>query len=95
MTAGNGKVALDILNTSVFDLVFMDIQMPVMDGIDALKVLRELERLSGKHLPVIALTAYALMGDKENYLKMGFDGYLRKPFKTKELVDELQRLVPR
>ena len=95
MTAGNGKVALDILNTNVFDLVFMDIQMPVMDGIDALKVLRELERLSGKHLPVIALTAYALMGDKENYLKMGFDGYLRKPFKTKELVDELQRLVPR
>jgi PAS domain S-box-containing protein len=94
MTAENGKVALEHLNTNVFDLVLMDIQMPVINGIDALKTLRELEQLSGKHLTVIALTAYALMGDREKYLKMGFDGYLKKPFTTRELVNELVRVVP-
>ena len=94
MTAENGKVALDHLNTNVFDLVLMDIEMPVINGIDALKTLRELEQLSGKHLTVIALTAYALMGDREKYLKMGFDGYLKKPFTTRELVNELVRVVP-
>ena len=94
MTAENGKVALDHLNTNVFDLVLMDIEMPVINGIDALKTLRELEQLSGKHLTVIALTAYALMGDREKYLKMGFDGYLKKPFTIRELVNELVRVVP-
>jgi CheY-like chemotaxis protein len=94
MTAENGKVALDHLNTNVFDLVLMDIEMPVINGIDALKTLRELERFSGKHLTVIALTAYALMGDREKYLKMGFDGYLKKPFTTRELVNELVRVMP-
>lgn len=94
MTAENGKVALDHLNTNVFDLVLMDIAMPVINGIDALKTLRELEQLSGKHLTVIALTAYALMGDREKYLKMGFDGYLKKPFTTRELVNELVRVMP-
>jgi CheY-like chemotaxis protein len=72
----------------------MDIQMPVINGIDALKTLRELENLSGKHLTVIALTAYALIGDQEKFLKMGFDGYLKKPFTTRELVKKLSRLVP-
>jgi PAS domain S-box-containing protein len=94
MTAENGKVALDHLNTNVFDLVLMDIQMPVINGIDALKTLRELEQSNGNHLTVIALTAYALMGDREKYLKMGFDGYLRKPFTIRELVNELVRVVP-
>jgi len=94
MAVENGKVALDKLNTNVFDLVLMDIQMPVMNGIDALNVLRELEHLSGKHLAVIALTAHALIGDRDKYLKMGFDGYLRKPFTNRELVDELVRVVP-
>ncbi len=94
MTAENGKIALDKLNTNGFDLVLMDIQMPVINGIDALKTLRGLEHLSGRHLTVIALTAHALIGDREKYLKMGFDGYLRKPFTTRELVDELQRVVP-
>ena len=88
------KVALDQLITNVFDLVLMDIQMPVINGIDALKTLRELENLSGKHLTVIALSAYALIGDQEKFLKMGFDGYLKKPFTTRELVKELSRLVP-
>jgi len=54
-----------------------------------------MEQLSGKHLTVIALTAYALIGDKEKYLNMGFDGYLSKPFKTKKLMDEMLRVVSR
>ena len=93
--AENGKDALDTLKVNTFDLVLMDIQMPVMNGVDALNVIREMEQLSGKHLTVIALTAYALFGDKEKYLNMGFDGYLSKPFKTKELMDEMLRAVSR
>jgi PAS domain S-box-containing protein len=91
----NGKVAIDTLKMNTFDLVLMDIQMPVMNGVDVLKAIREMEQLSGKHLTVIALTAYALIGDKEKYLNMGFDGYLSKPFKTKELMDEMLRVVSR
>jgi CheY-like chemotaxis protein len=94
IVAENGKVALDKLQTNVFDLVLMDIQMPVMDGVEALKVLRELEALGGKQLTVVAMTAYALMGDREKYLNMGFDGYLSKPFTTRELLNELVRVVP-
>ena len=92
--ANDGKVALDILQTNTFDVVLMDIQMPVLNGDDVLSVIREQEQLSGKHLTVIALTAYALIGDKEKYLDMGFDGYLSKPFKTKELMDEMVRVMP-
>jgi PAS domain S-box-containing protein len=91
--AENGKVALDTLKANTFDVVLMDIQMPVMNGTDALSVIREQEKTTGNHLIVIALTAYALVGDKEKYLKMGFDGYLSKPFRTNELIDEMVRVV--
>ena len=94
IVAENGKIALDKLNTNVCDLVLMDIQMPVMDGVEALKVLRDLEPPGRKHLTVVAMTAYALMGDREKYLNMGFDGYLSKPFTTRQLVNELVRIVP-
>ena len=92
--AVNGKVALDDLKANSFELVLMDIEMPVMNGVDALGALRHLESFGGKPMKVIAMTAYALMGDKEKYLKMGFDGYVSKPFKTKELIDEMVRVVP-
>lgn len=92
--AENGKVALDTLHANTFDVVLMDIQMPVVNGTDALSVIREQEKMTGNHLIVIAMTAYALVGDKEKYLKMGFDGYLSKPFRTNELIDEMARIVP-
>jgi len=92
--AENGNVALDNLRANTFDLLLMDIQMPVMNGTELLRVIREMEQLSEKHLTVIALTAYALIGDQEKYLNMGFDGYLSKPFKTKELIDQMVRVVP-
>ena len=91
--AGNGKVAIDLFKSNAFDLVLMDIQMPVMDGIDALSILRELEQGSGKFLIVIALTAFALIGDQEKYLDMGFNGYLSKPFTTVALMDEMLRVL--
>jgi PAS domain S-box-containing protein len=89
----NGNEALDALEKNHFDLMLMDIQMPVMSGVDVLNVIRKLELRSGKHQKIIALTAYALIGDKEKYLKMGFDGYLSKPFKTTELMNEMARVV--
>ncbi|MDG5468699.1 PAS domain S-box protein [Deltaproteobacteria bacterium IMCC39524] len=92
--AGNGKIAIDLFKANVFDLVLMDIQMPVMDGVNALTLLRELEQLKGKPQIVIALTAFALIGDREKYLEMGFDGYLSKPFTTRALVDEMLRVLP-
>ena len=67
--------------------------MPVMNGDDALHILRERELNSGTHLPVIALTAHALKGDKENYLEIGFDGYLSKPIEVRKLVDEMMRVT--
>jgi signal transduction histidine kinase/HAMP domain-containing protein len=89
----NGKTVLDVLKTDSFDLVLMDIQMPVMNGDTTLQFIRERELLSGTHLPVIALTAYALKGDQEKYLQMGFDGYLPKPFEIQEMSREMKRVL--
>jgi len=91
--AENGSLALDAIKSDTFDLVLMDMQMPVMSGDYALQIIRERERESGKHLPVIALTSYALKGDKDKYLRMGFDGYLSKPVEVKVMADEMKRVV--
>ena len=91
--AENGKQALAALGREVFDIVLMDIQMPVMNGDEALAVLRERERLSSRHLPVIALTAYALKGDKEKFLALGFDGYVSKPLEVNKLIVEMKRVL--
>ena len=72
--AENGRIALDLITASRFDLVLMDIKMPEMNGDEALAGLRAFESAKGGHLPVIALTAYALNGDKSRYLEAGFDG---------------------
>jgi CheY-like chemotaxis protein len=77
--AENGKLALDALDTSTFDLVLMDMQMPEMSGGDAIMAIRERERRSGGHLPIIAITAHALKGDRERCLDAGADDYLAKP----------------
>ncbi len=92
--AVNGKVAIDLFKANAFDIVFMDIQMPVMDGVAALSILRELEQFNGRPQTVIALTAFALIGDQGKYLEMGFDGYLSKPFTTRVLVDGIVRVLP-
>jgi len=89
----NGKEALDRWRKGGVDLILMDIQMPVLGGVEALEAIRAEEKAQGGHLPVIALTADALKGTEEKLLKTGFDGYLTKPVRTKDLTDELVRVT--
>ncbi len=83
--AADGRQALDALDREPFDLVLMDVQMPVMDGFEATAALRARESETGRHLPVIALTAHAMKGDHERCLKAGMDGYVTKPIKAQTL----------
>ena len=83
--AGNGLEAVAAVEKTTFDLVLMDLQMPEMDGFEATAALREREKETGTHLPVIALTAHALKGDEEQCLEAGMDGYLTKPIRPQEL----------
>jgi CheY-like chemotaxis protein len=89
--APNGAEALDALSRETFDLILMDIQMPVMNGYDATRALRERERQSGGHIPVIALTAHAMNGDRELCVEAGMDDYLSKPIQTHEMDEVLAR----
>lgn len=91
--ANNGKEALALVRTEQFDLVFMDIQMPEMDGLTATKLIREGEKESGGHMPIIAMTAHARKGDKETCLEAGMDEYVTKPIKPRELQDAIDRLM--
>lgn len=81
VVASNGQEALDLLDKATFDLVFMDCQMPLLDGYEATKLLRQIEHESSEetHLPVVAMTAYALQGDRERCLEAGMDDYVSKP----------------
>ena len=85
VVAANGREALAALEKNAFDLVFMDVQMPEMDGLEATAVIRKREQLSGKHQAVIALTAHAMKGDQERCVAAGMDGYLSKPIRPQEL----------
>ena len=89
--AGNGKDALAALEKRFFNLVFMDVQMPEMDGFEATAAIREKEKTSGNHLPIIAMTAHAMVGDKERCLEAGMDDYITKPIRIEELSDLLKR----
>jgi PAS domain S-box-containing protein len=93
--AGNGREALDALEKEKFDLVFMDVQMPELDGLEATAIIREREKSSGRHQPIIALTAHAMKGDREKCLAAGMDGYLTKPIRPQELEEILEEYVTR
>jgi len=83
--AENGKEALDILTRLDFDAIFMDVQMPGMDGLTATGKIREGERQTRLHMPIIAMTAHAMKGDRERCLEAGMDGYISKPINGREL----------
>ena len=90
VVASNGREALEALRKDAFDLVLMDVQMPEMDGLEATRALRDLERVSGRHLPVIALTAHAMKGDRDRCLAAGMDGYLSKPIPAADLLQTIE-----
>ena len=93
----DGHAALAALEQSgrgTFNLVLMDVQMPVMGGLEATAAIRAAERASGTHLPIVALTAHAMHGDRERYLEAGMDGYVTKPIDGVELTRIIAQLVP-
>jgi signal transduction histidine kinase/CheY-like chemotaxis protein len=93
--ANNGQEALELRKKSEFDIIFMDIQMPVMGGIEATKeIIRYEEEHEAAHIPIIALTANALHGDREKYLKSGMDDYASKPIDIDHLNGLLQKYFP-
>jgi len=91
---GNGTEVLEKWRSTAWDCIVMDIQMPEMDGILATTTIRRQERVLGGHVPIIALTALAMSGDKDRLLAEGFDGYLAKPVEAQTLIDEIRRVIP-
>jgi two-component system, sensor histidine kinase and response regulator len=92
-TAANGREALDMTDKEKFDCVLMDVQMPVLDGFGATAEIRNRERASGGHLPIIAMTARAMAGDMERCLASGMDGYLTKPIKANDVFATVERVL--
>jgi CheY-like chemotaxis protein len=92
VTAGNGRAVLERLEKATFDLILMDIQMPEMDGFEATAIIRKKEESTGKHLPIIAMTAHAMEGDRERCLAAGMDGYVSKPVRLLDLIDAIAKL---
>ncbi|MFC1499809.1 response regulator, partial [Candidatus Zixiibacteriota bacterium] len=89
--ADNGQEAMEALERSSYTMVLMDVQMPEMDGFEATAAIREKEEQSGQHLPIIAMTAHAMEGDRERCLDAGMDDYLAKPIQPKELMAVLEK----
>jgi signal transduction histidine kinase/CheY-like chemotaxis protein len=89
----NGREALEQLERALFDLVLMDVQMPEMDGFEATRKLREREHESERRVPVIALTAHAMKGDRERCLDAGMDGYVAKPIRREELFQAIDQAL--
>lgn len=90
-TVSNGEEAINHATTECFDVVLMDIQMPVMDGVTATHKIKESD--AGKKLPIIAMTAHAMAGDREKYLSYGMDGYITKPFRRNQLIEVLSEIL--
>jgi CheY-like chemotaxis protein len=93
--AENGVQALARLEEQPFDLVLMDVQMPEMGGFEATAAIRGRERGSGRHVPILALTARAMIGDRERCLESGMDGYVSKPVRAEELYKAIDEVVRR
>ncbi|MCT4636916.1 MAG: response regulator [Bacteroidales bacterium] len=91
--ANNGKEALEKFDKNQYDLILMDIQMPIMDGMVATKKIREIENTIGTHTPIIAVTANALLGDREACIEAGMDDYISKPFKIDILIKKMSKYI--
>ena len=91
--AFNGKEAIDKFGTAKYDLILMDVQMPVMDGFKATQKIRELERTTNTRVPIIAVTANAFPEDKERCLAVGMDDYISKPFQPEDLLKKIKQYL--
>ena len=94
IAASNGGEALALLEQGPVDLILMDAQMPEMDGLEAMRIIREKEKHSGGHIPIISVTARAMKGDRENCLQAGADDYVSKPLQVSELFSAIERRCP-
>jgi PAS domain S-box-containing protein len=94
VVVGDGKQVLDALEREGFDAVLMDVQMPRMNGFEATAAIRLTERDTGRHVPIVAMTAHAMKGDREKCLQAGMDGYVTKPVQAAELFDAIAAVVP-
>ena len=92
--ADDGEMALASLESRSFDLVLMDVQMPKMDGFEATAAIRDREKETGSHIPIIAMTASAMKGDRERCLEAGMDGYVPKPVQMNELLGAVEGIAP-
>ncbi len=92
VSVNNGKEALETLKKERFDLILMDVQMPVMDGTETTSAIRTRESATGGHIPIVALTGHAMKGDRERCLAAGMDDYLSKPLQPKALIDAIEHL---
>jgi two-component system sensor histidine kinase/response regulator len=93
VVAGTGRDAVAVVGQQQFDIVLMDVQMPEMDGLTATRRIRKNEEETQRHIPIIAMTAHAMVGDKERCLAAGMDGYLSKPLHPKELFAVIEDAV--
>ncbi|MDB5337107.1 MAG: domain S-box [Planctomycetaceae bacterium] len=92
--AVNGREALRALEEHSFDVVLMDVQMPEMSGFEATTIIRNAESGTTRHMPIIAMTAHAMKGDRERCMEVGMDGYISKPIQAQQLWDELHAVLP-
>ena len=93
VVASNGREALACHEREVFDLILMDIQMPEIDGFEAVAAIRGREAATGDHIPILAMTAHAMQGDRDRCLAAGMDGYLSKPIDAKEFLEAVQAVM--
>jgi CheY-like chemotaxis protein len=93
ITAANGQEAVLAMEHHRFDLVLMDVQMPLMDGLDATRAIRRHERAMGRHTPIVAMTAHAMQGDRDECLAAGMDDYVSKPVQSALLFATIERVL--
>jgi CheY-like chemotaxis protein len=93
--AGNGREAIQALDRDIFDVVLMDMHMPELDGLEATRAIRQKEKTTGLHVPIIALTAAAMKSDEEECLAAGMDAYIAKPFQASVLFNTLEATMKR
>ncbi len=91
--AENGKQVLEYLEQEKFDVILMDAQMPVLDGFEATRLIRQAEKKTGQHIPIVALTAHAMLGDRQKCLDAGMDGYVSKPIDRQKLYEAVESVV--